>query len=65
MFNRYVKGSVILGMGLILLLHTLGIITTGLNVIIIIGAALLMLYGFVELDGLNTIKRLLHKLGIK
>ena len=55
------KGIVWIVAGLILLLHTLGIIERGLYYIIIFGSLAMISYGFILVDGVNKIKALLKK----
>lgn len=63
MFNisKPVKGLALLGIGLVLFLHTTGIITRGLDMVIILGSLFAMFYGFSEMDGPEKLKRVLHR----
>jgi len=63
--NRMIKGGLIFSIGLILFLHSMGIIEQSLGTIITIGSIVLMFYGFIELDGQNLLKKIFGKLGIK
>jgi len=65
MMNKTLKGLLILGTGLVLLLNTLGILTYGLNGLIVVGSIALMLYGFLEMDGYNKLHALLSRVKIK
>ena len=55
------KGGLLMTSGLILLLHTLGIIETGLNYIIIGGSVVMMISGFNKADGIKKINALFKK----
>lgn len=48
--SNHVKGLFMMFAGFVLLFHTMGIIQTGLNIIIIIGSILLIIYGFFKAD---------------
>lgn len=61
MFNKPLKGLITLSIGVVLFLHTTGIITRGLDMLIIIFSIVLILYGFVELDGPARIRKLLKR----
>ena len=54
-------GYLYIAIGLILFLHTLGIITTGLNYAIVIGSLILMGYGLVDIYGIDFFKKLYKK----
>ena len=55
------KGLLWMVTGLILLLHTLGIIERGVNYIIIFGSLAMIGYGFILFDSITKIKALLKK----
>lgn len=61
MMSRNMKGLAIFGMGLLLFLYTMGIVQHSLDFIVIVGASLMMIYGFLEMDGWTKVKRLLGK----
>lgn len=54
--NNALKALLLIVSGFILLLYTLGIITAGLNLIFILTAVGLMVYGFLKLDAQNRVK---------
>jgi hypothetical protein len=51
------KGFIYIAVGLILLLHTLGVIEKGLNYIIIFGSFALIVCGFIKIDGMACIQK--------
>ena len=55
------KGVLFMLAGLVLLLHTLGILRTGLNYILIITSLYLLAYGFIKLDGMKYINKMIGK----
>ena len=59
------KGTLLIVSGLILLFHTLGIIETGLNYIIIFGSLFMIVYGLVLVNVHKKIMALIKKEQIK
>ena len=60
-FSQDVKGALIMLAGLILFLYATNIITIGLQTVIIIASLVLIVYGFIELDGYNKVMKLVNK----
>lgn len=54
------KGILMMVAGFILLFHTMGIIQTGLNFVIIIGAILLIIHGFFKAEYNKKLVQLLQ-----
>jgi hypothetical protein len=59
--SNAVQGILLLLAGLVLILHVTGIITTSLNTIIFIGGVIMMLYGFMKIEGPHRLKELFKK----
>ncbi len=55
------KGLILFIAGLILFLYVTNIVTIGLQTVIFVASILLMIAGFLEMDGYNKVARLLHK----
>lgn len=55
------KGTIAILAGIVLILHALNIAAFSFNLIIVIGAFVLIAWGFIKLDGVNKVKRLLKK----
>jgi hypothetical protein len=55
------QGIIIMIAGIILLLHTLGIIERGLDYLIMGGAIYMIILGFVKIDGIEKIRKLFTK----
>lgn len=63
-FNRFSppqKGALLIAGGILLLLYTLGIIETGLNTLLIIGAIIMIVYGIFMGNYHLKIKNLFQK----
>jgi|GEM_PF-2400337 len=57
--SRGTKGFLLMVTGAVLLLNTLGIIKQGLSSIIIIGSVIMLVVGFMMIDGHTKIQKLL------
>jgi hypothetical protein len=55
------KGALLIGGGFLLLLYTLGIIQTGLNTLLIIGAIIMIVYGILIGDYYTKIRKMFQK----
>ena len=60
--NDTVKGVLLIIVGIILLLHTLGWIRRGLDIIIIVCAAIMIFYGILLISKQNAIKAYIQKM---
>jgi len=60
--NNKIKGILLVLIGLVLLLHTLGWIRRGLNIVIIITAIAMILYGILLISNQNAIKDYINKM---
>lgn len=56
--THFQKGIVAITVGVLLLLNTLQILTIGVNTLIIIGALLLIAWGFMAVGGVKFVKSL-------
>jgi len=56
-----IKGLLSFIAGLILFLYVTNIITMGLQMILLLGAILLMIYGFVEMDAYRKLMKFVNK----
>lgn len=59
--SRTHKGVLLLVTGIILFLYSTGLITRGLNIIIIITSVLMIVYGFNLVDGQKAIRALIRR----
>lgn len=59
--SNTVKGALFFLAGLILFLYVTNIITMGLQMILLLASIIIMIYGFVEMDGYRKIMRLINK----
>ena len=59
------KGILLMVAGIILILHTLGIIQKGLSILIILAAVYMIIVGFIKMDGYYLIQRLMKKFSKK
>lgn len=59
--SRDIIGLLLLLAGIILFLYVTNIITVGLQVIILLGSLILMVSGFVMMDGPEKFKKLFNK----
>ena len=65
MFDKYLspqnQGMLVFVVGIVLLLHTLGVFTTGLSFVLILLSLGMILYGFLQADMYNKVKKMLHR----
>lgn len=59
--SHNIKGMLVFIAGLILFLHVTNIVTIGLNLIILLASIILMVYGFIEMDAYNKLRRMFKK----
>lgn len=59
--NDQTKGLILVVVGSVLLLHTLGVIQKGLNVLIILSSLYMIGLGLVKLDAINKFADILRK----
>ena len=57
--NQKEKGVIYLGGGILLLLHTLGILPLAISTLMIVLSVGFIIWGFITLDGINQIRKLL------
>lgn len=57
--NQKEKGVIYLGGGILLLLHTLGILPLAISTLMIVLSVGFIIWGFITLDGVNQIRKLL------
>jgi len=57
--NQKEKGVIYLGGGILLLLHTLGILPLAISTLMIVLSVVFIIWGFITLDGINQIRKLL------
>lgn len=62
MLSPTMRGLIMFGVGLVLLLNQLGIIEHSFDAIIVIASVILMFYGFVEAHGYEYVHKFLGKL---
>ena len=60
--NDTAKGVLLIIVGIILILHTLGWIRRGLDIIIIVCAAIMILYGILLISKQNAIRDYIQKM---
>ncbi len=60
--NDTIKGTLLIIIGIILILHTLGWIRRGLDIIIIVTAILMIFYGILLVSKQNAIKAYIQKM---
>lgn len=60
-FSHDTKGALIMLAGIILFLYATNIITIGLQTVIVLASLILIVYGFMELDGYNKVMKLVNK----
>jgi hypothetical protein len=60
------KGYILMAAGILLLLHTLGVVVSGINILLIVGSLYMIVYGFIKADcqtKLRTLFNRAHKKG--
>jgi hypothetical protein len=56
-----IKGGLLFLAGLILFLYVTNIITLGLQMIILLASIILMIFGIIEMDAYNKLKKLVNQ----
>lgn len=59
--NQKEKGVIYLGGGILLLLHTLGILPLAISTLMIVLSVAFIVWGFITLDGVNQIRKLIKR----
>lgn len=59
--SNNVQGIALIAAGLVLILHVTGIIERSLDMVILLGAIVMIGYGFLKLDGYNRLMNLFQK----
>ena len=59
--NATLKGALLVLAGVILILHVTGIITRSLDMIILLGAILMIAYGLIKMDAYNKLVNVLNR----
>lgn len=55
------KGYILMAAGILLLLHTLGVIVKGINILLIIGSLFMIGYGFIKADCQTKLRALFNR----